>query len=226
MHRGWMDNPVLKTNDERIVWLCIIQRAAWSDTHTTINGQRVECARGGFYTALRHLCAYVDWDVKKVSRFLKRLEECHMIVTSVTTGMTHITVCNYDEYQSGGHKNDTDMSQELPHKEIINNKKENTLTGWDEFHSAYPCGLLENGKPRRWPKSGRDSAQNRFREAIRSGATVEQLVLAAVNYAQEKSDGMYVKNPKRFLTDGDWKDWLEVKDTSDAGVFKSGWDYQ
>ena len=86
--------------------------------------------------------------------------------------------------------------------------------------------MLENGKPRRWPKSGRDSAQNRFREAIRSGATVEQLVLAAVNYAQEKSDGMYVKNPKRFLTDGDWKDWLEMKDTSDAGVFKSGWDYQ
>jgi hypothetical protein len=33
-------------------------------------------------------------------------------------------------------------------------------------------------------------------------------------------------NPKRFLKDGDWRDWVEGKDTSDAAVFKQNWDYQ
>ena len=90
MHRGWMDNPVLKDNDDRIVWLHIIERAAWQDTHTTINGHHQSVKEGQFFTSLRNLCDYVKWDVKKVSRFLKRLEECHMIVTDVTTGIdTH-----------------------------------------------------------------------------------------------------------------------------------------
>lgn len=228
MHRGWMDNPILRDCEERIVWLSIIERAAWADTRTYFNGHVVDVKRGSFFTSLRTLCEYVKWDAKKVSRFLKRLEDCHMIATRSDKGLTQITVCNYDKYNPLGHTDDTQCDSKVPHKERINNKKENNIyiQGWDDFHGAYPSGLLENGKPRRWPKSGRDSAQNRFKEAIKDGATVNQLVTAARNYAVEKSDGMYVKNPKRFLTDGDWRDWLEARDTSDASVFKRDWDYQ
>ena len=56
MHRGWMDNPVLRDCEERIVWLSIIERAAWADTTTYFNGQVVEVKRGSFFTSLR-LCA-------------------------------------------------------------------------------------------------------------------------------------------------------------------------
>jgi hypothetical protein len=67
---------------------------------------------------------------------------------------------------------------------------------------------------------------NVFKETVQAGATVSELVSAAENYAVEKSDGRYVMNPKRFLKDGDWRDWVEGKDTSDAAVFKQNWDYQ
>lgn len=226
MHRGWMDNPVLKDNDDRIVWLHIIERAAWQDTHTTFNGQRHKVNRGQFFTSLRNLCEYVKWDVKKVSRFLKRLEECHMIVTDVTTGLTRITVCNYEQYQSNGHKSDTVSDHKLTHKEENNNKEERNIStkGWDEFHSAYPCGTLENGKPRRWPRTGRNSAHGAFTSAVKAGATIDQLILAAKNYAAEKSDGQFVYNPKKFLSEGHWEGWLEVKDTSDTAVFNKQWD--
>ena len=41
MHRGWMDNEALKDNDERVLWVTIIERAAWEDTVTFVNGVRV-----------------------------------------------------------------------------------------------------------------------------------------------------------------------------------------
>tara|TARA_A100001388_G_scaffold242411_1_gene199190 strand:+ start:1108 stop:1812 length:705 start_codon:yes stop_codon:yes gene_type:complete len=224
MHRGWMDNPVLKDNDERIVWLSIIERAAWADTETYINGQLLKVSRGCFFTSLRHICIHVHWDVKKVSRFLKRLESCHMIVTEVTSGLTHVTVCNYEEYQSNGHRSDTPDAQKLTHKEEINNKERNNIAGWDEFWTAYPSGMMENGKPRRWPKAGRSSAHGAYATAIKSGATIDQLLTAAKNYGAEKSDGQFVYNPKKFLSEGHWENWLEVKDTSDTAVFKKDWD--
>lgn len=226
MHRGWMDNEVLKNNDERIVWLSIIERAAWTDTTTTVNGQEIKVPRGSFITSLRNLCPLVNWDAKKSQRFLAKLVKCHMIATANATGMTQVSVCNYEEYQSSGHNNATANAIEVPHKEVINkNKQTYNIIGWDDFISVYPSGLLENGKPRRWPKSGRDSAQNRFKEAVADGATPDQLILAAKNYAAEKSDGMYVKNPKKFLQT-EWQEWLTVQTKSETNIFAKGWDYQ
>ena len=31
-------------------------------------------------------------------------------------------------------------------------------------------------------------------------------------------------NPKKFLNEGHWEGWLEVKDTSDTAVFNKQWD--
>jgi hypothetical protein len=228
-----MAHPALRDCEERVVWLSIIERAAWADTTTFINGRVVGVKRGSFFTSLRTLCDFVSWDAKKVSRFLRRLEECHMIATANDTGMTQISVCNYDKYNPPGHIDATVRVSELPHKEEINNKEKNIGAAapgwhqsWDAFHHYYPCGLHENGKPRRWPKSGRNSAMNVFKDTIQAGATVAELIKAAENYAAEKSNGRYVMNPKRFLKDGDWRDWLEGKDTSDTAVFKKDWDYQ
>ena len=88
MHRGWMDNEALRDNDERVLWVTIIERAAWEDTATFVNGVRVLVPRGSFITSLRTLSNKIDWDAKRVSRFLDRLEKCHMIVTVSDMGMT------------------------------------------------------------------------------------------------------------------------------------------
>jgi len=225
MHRGWMDNPVLKDCEERIVWLSIIERAAWQDTQTFVNGQCVSVKRGTFFTSLRTLCGHVYWDAKKVSRFLERLEKCHMIATASDNGMTQVTVCNYDKYNPSSHTDATVVTQKVPHKERINKKEEIYIAGWDDFHSSYPSGLLDNGKPRRWPKTGRDSAQNLFKQAVASGATVVELCRAATNYAKEKADGQYVFNPKKFLKDEHWKQYLTDSSPKDS-FYSSDWDYQ
>lgn len=217
MHRGWMDNPALKNCEERIVWLSIIERAAWSDTETIVNGSPVAVKRGDFITSLRSLSHHVTWDVKKVSRFLSRLEKCHMIATAVTSGMTQITVCNYDKYNPSSHRDDTVSDLKVTHKERIN-KKEKNIEGWETFFEAYPSGEKEDGSPRRWPKTGPRSAQNVFVETIKSGVTVEQLVLSARNFSLSRPKAVW--NPKNFLRDNHWSDYLHLKPKID------NWDYQ
>ena len=49
MHRGWMDNPVLKDCEERIVWLSIFLRAASQDTQSFVNGECVWVKGGTFF---------------------------------------------------------------------------------------------------------------------------------------------------------------------------------
>ena len=219
MHRGWMKNPVFRSCEERVLWVTIIERAAWKDTSTTVNGCIVSVPRGSFICSMRTISDVQVWDAKRVSRFLNRLKKCHMIDTETVQGLTQITVCNYEKYNQQPHTSDTDSVQAVTHKERINNKKENIIHGWDEFHAVYPKGKHDNGNPRRWPKSGRDSAMNVFK-ATSKNTSVELLIKAAGNYAQVKSDGLYVLNPKKFLSQDYWKDFLEVKKKID------NWNYQ
>ena len=113
MHRGWMDNEALRDNDERVLWVTIIERAAWEDTATFVNGVRVLVPRGSFITSLRTLSNKIDWDAKRVSRFLDRLEKCHMIVTVSDMGMTRVSVCNYDKYNPTRHTIATETAQQV-----------------------------------------------------------------------------------------------------------------
>jgi DNA-binding transcriptional regulator YhcF (GntR family) len=221
MHRGWMDNEALKDNDERVLWVTIIERAAWEDTVTFVNGVRVSIPRGSFITSLRKLSNKIDWDAKRVSRFLDRLEKCHMIVTVSDMGMTRVSVCNYDKYNPTRHTVATETAQQAPHKEETKEIKKE-IEGWSEFHAAYPCGTKDDGTKRRWPKTGRNSASNAFRETVEAGILPSQLIEAARNYASSGDRAIY--NPKRFLKEQHWQDYQKAPKPKDTSIFNKQWD--
>ena len=83
---------------------------------------------------------------------------------------------------------------------------------------------MENGKPRRWPKTGRGSAHGAYATVIKSGATIDQLLTAAKNYGAEKSDGQFVYNPKKFLSEGIGKTGLRLRTPLTRRCYKKDWD--
>ena len=91
---------------EREAWLWMIAKAAYADTRHRVGADMLDVPRGSFMTTLRELQGVFMWrSDSRVRGFLKRLEAERM-VERTTRGptnapKTHITICNYDEYQAG-----------------------------------------------------------------------------------------------------------------------------
>ena len=153
--------PAPMTEREAFIWM--IARAAWSDTTHLIGANLAEIKRGSFAATLREMQSAFMWaSDKKVRNYMKKLEN-HGIIAVQTLGesrskKTHITICNYDEYQSSGRTKDEQGTHERRTKDAVknnitnkqeNNKKEDTNVSlsydacnrpdkFDEFWERYP----------------------------------------------------------------------------------------
>ena len=106
--------------------------AQWSDKPKKIEVQGVfiELNRGDIWTTLRRLQDNWGWkSVKKVSRFVEKLEKNGSVVVKKSKLGTHLTLVKYREYQDKEHRNDTGRKHEGNTKEtrwdhdgIIKNK--------------------------------------------------------------------------------------------------------
>ncbi|WP_407473504.1 hypothetical protein [Sulfitobacter sp. PM12] len=90
---------------EREAWFWMIGRASYEDTTHRVGGEPLECPRGSFFVTLRELQSVFMWQSDtKVRNFLKRLEKEKMIERTTcgsrNAPKTHVTICNYDKYQS------------------------------------------------------------------------------------------------------------------------------
>lgn len=90
---------------EREAWVWMIAKAAWEDTRHKVGKVMLDVPRGSFMVTLREMQSAFMWrSDTRVRNFLKRLEAEGMIertaVGSRNAPKTHVTVCNYNEYQS------------------------------------------------------------------------------------------------------------------------------
>ena len=107
LERRIFDDPFFAKEpmSEREAWVWMIGRAAWDDTTHWVGSEEIEVPRGSFMVTLRELQTVFMWrSDTKVRNFLKRLEKKRR-VERTTCGpknapKTHVTICNYDEYQS------------------------------------------------------------------------------------------------------------------------------
>lgn len=114
---------------EREAWVWMIARAAWKDTTHRIGGDMVDVPRGTFFCTLRELQSAWGWGSDfRVRAFLKRLEGERMINANSNAKKTHITICNYDEFQTTERtENASDFEKKRTEnalKEQVNNKQE------------------------------------------------------------------------------------------------------
>lgn len=90
-------------------WLDLIQSARFEATprKVSIGGREVVCNRGQYPASIRFLSRRWKWTERKVRTFLAHLKSEGMITTDDTQGVTMITLCKYDEYNSSDTANDT-----------------------------------------------------------------------------------------------------------------------
>ncbi len=117
---------------EREAWTWLVANAAWEDTTHRVSGQRVDVPRGSFIGTLREMMTEWGWGSDtRVRKFLAKLEGEDMIertaVGQKNARKTHVTICNYDDYQSVENKKTskkrTEERAKNAVKEQINNKQ-------------------------------------------------------------------------------------------------------
>ncbi|WP_051334347.1 hypothetical protein [Bradyrhizobium sp. Ai1a-2] len=103
LYRSIWDHPAFPNEPytRREAWTWLISKAAWRATRVRAGEHIVDLDRGEVPGAVRYLAAKWQWSKGKVERFLESLKNEHMIETRSGTGITVITICNYNSYQGG-----------------------------------------------------------------------------------------------------------------------------
>lgn len=105
-----------KEHSEFEAWVWMLTEASWKPRSRRIGDFFIELQRGQLAASVRHLAAIWKWSGGKVQRFLGRLKFETMIEIDNDTGISVITICNYDKYQTGSVDTDTqtDTTRDTP----------------------------------------------------------------------------------------------------------------
>lgn len=149
MSRDWFKHPVFADEPftEREAWAWLISESAWKPHRYRAGNVLVNLKRGQIVHSIRYMATAWQWHRNKVSRFLKRLKIETMIGTDTGSGVTVITICNYDKYQLSptiggttfGTLNGTAAGQQRDRKEEGNKDNKRTT---DDSASAVDFHLL------------------------------------------------------------------------------------
>lgn len=133
-HTVFADEP--KT--EREAWIWLIMEASWKPRTRRVGVVVVETQRGQLAASVRFLASAWKWTPAKVQRYLKRLEKLEMIRTQADTGVTVLTICNYDQYQSGAQASDTAAIQQRYSSDTNEKKEERREEGKEDANASMP----------------------------------------------------------------------------------------
>lgn len=106
-HECFADEPLT----EREAWVWLIMEAAWKPHTRRVGDYIVDVDRGQVAASVRFMASAWKWTPAKVQRFTKRLIRLGMISAKTDTGVSVITICNYDEYQAPADAADTGAIQ-------------------------------------------------------------------------------------------------------------------
>lgn len=107
-HELFADQPMT----EREAWIWLIMEAAWKPRKKRAGDIIADLARGQLAASVRFMASAWRWTPAKVQRFVKRLQNLEMISLKTDTGVSVITICNYEEYQATNKAADTGPIQD------------------------------------------------------------------------------------------------------------------
>ena len=99
LHRQIVDNWIWEDAEMFKAWVDILMMVNHEDKKMYVNGKLVTIHRGEKLTSITKLAERWRWTRRRVSRFLKLLEDDEMCTTHSTTFGTTLKVSNYAEYQ-------------------------------------------------------------------------------------------------------------------------------
>lgn len=211
-HEFFDDEPM----SEREAWMWMIARAQWKDGRHKVGKDMYGVPRGTFMTTLRELQSKFMWrSDTKVRNFLKRLENEGMIerttVGSRNAPKTHVTVCNYNEYQA------SERTKNVPetHRERTKNAVKNK-------------GTREQGKRDTVvsPKNGTRLPDTWFLSAslgqwsTQEGATEEMIRREAEKF-KDYWKGVAGAKGRKADWDATWRNWIRKAIADNQPKFKA-----
>ena len=99
IYRSLLDHHAFRNQAEAMAFAALILRASWRPSQLRYKGRSISLQRGQLAVSIRDLANDLDRDKAWIERLFARLKRETMISTVVETGITVVTICNYDEYQ-------------------------------------------------------------------------------------------------------------------------------
>lgn len=114
LSRGALEHEFFRRQEysEFEAWVWLLTEAAWKPRSRRLGEFMVQLERGQLVASIRHMAEVWSWSKGKVERFFSRLKTETMVGTHTETGITIITICNYDRYQKAQDKNGTATKSE------------------------------------------------------------------------------------------------------------------
>ena len=185
---------------QREAWIWLIAEAAWKPHKVRRNNAIIELQRGQVAHSIRFIAEAWGWHRARVERFLKTLKNRDMIETATETGVSVITICNYDKYQAGEKAAETPVSEKRDTSET-NYKKDNHKNQIDTNVSK--ARKRATRLPEDWqiPEEWIDEAVSRG--LTRAGAYAEA----------ERMRNWSLSSPKGAKLDwrASWRNWIRDK---------------
>lgn len=85
----------------------MIQQAKFATETVMVKGRCLSVRRGDLVASVRYLAQRWNWSKGRVERFMDLLRQQNMIGTRTETGISVISLCNYDAYNPSRDKNGT-----------------------------------------------------------------------------------------------------------------------
>ncbi|MFH5773569.1 hypothetical protein ACHFJ0_04900 [Paracoccus sp. NGMCC 1.201697] len=210
-HAVFADEP--KT--EREAWIWLIMKASWKARAYRVGNAVVHTERGQLAASVRYLASEWQWTPAKVQRYLKRLEKMDMLRSQADTGVTVLTICNYDEYQSPAQASDTAAIQQRysadtrQKKEEIREEGKKDADASSAHRVAKPSRFQEfwDAYPHRGGKKKRADAEARYAKAVKAGIPEQSIIDGALNARNDPSVNRgYARDPTTWLNQEGWTD--------------------
>jgi hypothetical protein len=201
---------------EREAWMWMIAQAAWSETKHLVGGELVKVGRGCFMVTLREMQSKFMWaSDKRVRNYLQKLENHKMIAVLVVgernARKTHVTVCNYEEYQSKGRTKDAAKTQQGRTGDAVKDKGTIPTLNNTEDKSSLLLPENENDDYQdflsKHPRSRQSDAGQDAWLAATEDADPKEIISAAARYAvvSKSFDENKVKFSDNWLLAKGWE---------------------
>jgi hypothetical protein len=231
--RGILDHPVVgarKPYTRHDAWEWLLLEAAWKPRRCDAGGIVVELKRGQLVHSTRYIAKAWGWPETNVRRFLTRLKTGAMIGATTGAGITVLTVCNYEIYQTphnesgalSGAATGAKVAQQRRRKEEGNKeRKENTRLragepeGFAEWYEAYP----KKKKPKDAARAYRKIVPKEISHADLMARTV---AFAASWKARPAEEIKFCPYPASWLNSGEYLDELPELPPNNSGSQPNG----
>ena len=109
---------------EREAWVWMISEASWKPRTKRVGDYIVDLGRGQLAHSTRFMAETWKWTHSKARRYLERLEKLKLISRETGTGVSVVTICNYDIYQNKPQATGTGPAQDRHRTGTNENKGE------------------------------------------------------------------------------------------------------